>query len=141
LSEVKPSKALLKHGEKAFATVIANLEEIKTVGYSAGSAGVSVRVAKGVTIRSGGMKGGAIKELVSVASGELVITDKRVIFAGDLKSFAISLDDLISTTNFSDGFGFSDNKSTYTLITHNENDRMRFAVVIEKLLRDSSDQN
>jgi len=73
--------------------------------------------------------------MVSVASGELVITDKRVIFAGDKKSFAIPLPDLLSSTNYADGFGFSDNKNTYTLATNNDRERLVFAATLDKVLR------
>ncbi|GAC1379854.1 MAG: hypothetical protein NVSMB40_19520 [Aquirhabdus sp.] len=96
LTEIRPAKALVKPGEKAYAAVMASLQEVKTVGYSAGTSGISVRVAKGVTLRTGGARGRAVKGMVSVATGELVITDKRLIFAGDSKSFAIPLEDLLS---------------------------------------------
>jgi hypothetical protein len=114
---------------------MASLQETKTVGYSAGSTGMSVRVAKGVTLRTSGTRGKAIKGMVSVSSGELVITDKRVIFAGDKKSFAIPLGDLINTTNYNDGFGFSDSKTTYTLTTDDDKARMLFSIALNKILR------
>ena len=72
-------------------------------------------VSKNVTVRQGGSTGTVVKGIVNVATGELVITDKRVIFAGDGKSFVIPLDDLINTTNFFDGFGFSDSKWLTTI--------------------------
>jgi hypothetical protein len=135
LAEIKPSHALIKAGEKAYGAVMARLQETKTVGYSAGTTGVSVRVAKGVTLRTSGTRGKAIKGMVSVASGELVVTDKRVVFAGDKKSFAIPLGDLLNTTNYKDGFGFSNDKATYTLTTDNDRQRMLFAVALNKVLR------
>lgn len=134
LTEIRPSKALLKPSEKAYAAVLANLMEVQTVGYSAGTAGVSVRIAKGLTVRTGGIRGKAEKGMVNVASGELVITDNRVLFSGDRKSFDIPLGKLLNATNYSDGFGFSDNKKTYTLTTANEADRVKFAVTLEKML-------
>jgi hypothetical protein len=135
LTAIQPRKALVKAGETAYAAVAAELQEVQTVGYSAGTSGVSVRVAKGVTLRTAGTRGKAVKGMVSVASGELVISDKRIIFAGDRKSFAISLEDILSTTNYTDGFGFSDNKTTYTLTTTDEPARLRFSVALEKILR------
>lgn len=50
------AKALLKAGEKAYASVQASLQEEKTVGYSVGTTGISVRVAKGVTLRTSGTR-------------------------------------------------------------------------------------
>lgn len=135
LTEIRPSQALVKADEKAYGAVMASLQETKTVGYSAGTTGMSVRVAKGLTLRSSGTRGKAIKGMVAVASGELVITDKRVIFAGDRKSFAIPLADLLNTTNYNDGFGFSDSKATYTLTTSNDRERMLFGVALNKVLR------
>lgn len=135
LTAIQPNKALVKAGETAYASVAAELKEVQTVGYSAGTSGVSVRVAKGVTLRTAGTRGKAVKGMVSVASGELVVTDKRIIFAGDRKSFAISLEDILSTTDYADGFGFSDSKKTYTLTTTEEPARRRFSVVLEKVLR------
>ena len=96
---------------------------------------MSVRVAKGVTLRAGAIRGQAVKGMVSVASGELVITDKRVIFSGDKKSFAIPLQNLLNSTNYTDGFGFSDNKTTYTLTTKNDRERMLFVIALNKVLR------
>ena len=135
LTEIRPSQALVKAGEKAYAAARGSLQESKTVGYSAGTSGVSVRVAKGVTLRASGTRGKAVKGLVNIASGELVITDKRVVFAGDRKSFVIALEDLVNTTNYSDGFGFSDGKSTYTITTENDRERLIFGATMEKVLR------
>ena len=134
LTEIRPSQALIKSGEKAYGSIAADLQEVQTVGFSAGTSGISVRVAKGVTLRTSGTRGKAVKGMVSVASGELVITDKRVVFAGDRKSFSIQLEDLLNTTNYTDGFGFNDNKTTYTLITKSANERMRFSIALTKVL-------
>jgi hypothetical protein len=134
LTEIRPNKAIIKPGEKAYAAVQAELMEVQTVGYSGNTAGLSVRIAKGVTVRTGGIRAKAIKGMGSAASGELVITDSRVLFSGDRKSFAISLSQLLSATNYSDGFGFSDNKKTYTLTTSNDADRLKFAVALQKVL-------
>lgn len=134
LTETRPNKAIIKPGEKAYAAVLAELMEVQTVGYSGNTTGLSVRIAKGVTVRTGGIRGKAVKGMVSAASGELVITDSRVVFSGDRKSFAIPLTQLLSATNYSDGFGFSDNKKTYTLATTNDTDRLKFAVALQKVL-------
>ena len=135
LTEIKPRQALLKSGEKAYGSVFARLQEVQTVGYSGGSSGVSVRVAKGVTLRTGSMRAYAVKGAVIVASGEIVITDQRILFAGDRKSFDIPLESLLNVTSYSDGFGFHDNKKTYTFLTDNDRDRVTFGVALNKVLR------
>ena len=134
LTQIRPTKALLKAGEKAYGSVAASLQEVQTVGYSAGTSGVSVRVAKGVTLRTSGTRARAVKGMVSVAAGELVVTDQRIIFAGDRKAFAIPLDELLNTTNYTDGFGFNTSKSTYTLLTESDRDGAIFGIALTKVL-------
>jgi len=135
LEEVHPRQALLKQGEKAYGAIEATLQEEKTIGYSAGTQGVSLRVAKGLTVRSSGTRAMPVKGMVEVAKGELVITDKRVIFAGDRKSFVLANADLINTTNYSDGFGFTDGTKTYTLTTAKGREHGLFAIAVHKILR------
>ena len=135
LTGIKPRQAILKSGEKAYGSVAARLQEVQTVGYSAGTSGVSMRVAKGLTVRTGGVRAHAVKGAVIVASGELVITDKRVLFAGDKKSFDISRDNILNVTHYNDGFAFHDSKKTYTLLTENDRDRAAFGIAVEKILR------
>ncbi len=135
LPSVKPQKAILKPGETAHCTIAGELKEIKTTGYSAGSAGMSVRVAKGVTLRTASIRGRAQKGMVTVSTGELVVTDQRIIFAGDAKSFTVSNDKVLSTTNYSDGFGFTDGTKTYTVVTGKGKEHLRFAATLHKLFR------
>ena len=76
------------------------------VGYTGKSSGVSVRVAKGVSIRSGGSGGRAIRSNVrNYNSGDLIITNKRVLFIGkdggfEYKVDKISATKIISKTSF-----------------------------------------
>jgi len=64
----------------------------KVVGYTGSSAGVSVRVAKGVSVRTGANKGRPVRGNVrEYASGDLVITNKRLIFVAQKKGFDISV--------------------------------------------------
>ena len=135
LTEIRPRQALIKSDEKAYASIQATLKEEKTIGYSAGTRGASIRVAKGLTLRTSGTRAMPIKGMVDVAIGELVITDRRVIFAGDRKSFAITNADMLNTTNYTDGFGFTDGSKTYTLTTSGGHERMFFAVALHKVLR------
>lgn len=137
LSQVSPGRALLKPGEVAYATSSASLMKPQTVGYAGGSAGASVRVAKGVSIRTSSTRAKAVKGLVSVATGDLVATNTRIIFAGDSKSFYIALSNLLSVTPFNDGFSLSDGKSSYMLRIEGAHACATFGVVLEKLLATS----
>lgn len=96
LQPVSPTLALLKPREVAYATLNGQLKELKTTGWQSGTRGGSVRVAKGVYLRSSGTRGHAIKQMVVVSTGELVVTDKRLLFAGDKKSFTFNLSDLVT---------------------------------------------
>ena len=137
LSPVSSGRALLKPGEVAYANSSASLMKPQTVGYAGGSAGASVRVAKGVSIRTSSTRAKAVKGLVSVATGDLVATNARIIFAGDSKSFYIALPNLLSVTPFNDGFSLSDGKSSYMLRIESAQARATFGVILEKLLATS----
>jgi hypothetical protein len=139
LTPIRPTQALLQRGEVAYASLNATLSETQTVGYTAQSSGVSVRVMKGVRVHSGGTRGHAVKGVVAVASGELVITNLRVIFAGDAKSFSIQLPKLINVTNYSDGIAFHDDHKTYVLGSTNVPATDAFAITLQKVLDERSE--
>lgn len=68
------------------ATVYKDKERV--VGHTGKSAGVSVRVAKGVTLHSGGHGGRPIRGTVrSSIPGDLIITNQRLVFVGDSDGF------------------------------------------------------
>ena len=63
------------------------------VGYSGKSTGVSVRVAKGVTIRTGSTGSNAVRATTRQSyMGDLLITNKRIIFVGKDDSFEFYVD-------------------------------------------------
>lgn len=58
------------------------------VGYTGKSAGISVRVAKGVTVRRGGAGSRAVRNTVRQSNmGDLLVTNKRIVFVGKDDSF------------------------------------------------------
>lgn len=62
----------------------------KVVGYTGKSAGVNIRVSKGTSVRTGGSGGNAIRQTVrDTNAGDLLITNKRVIFSGKADSFEL----------------------------------------------------
>jgi hypothetical protein len=102
---------MLKPGENChwFATAILIEERVvsrRTVG---SSRGVSVRIMKGVSYRIGSSKGQLISEtgLVPVTSGVLYVTNKRMVYSGERKSFEIPYNKLIDMELYSDGMKFS----------------------------------
>ena len=134
LTPIKPHQALIKANETAFAQIMCGIYELKTVGYKAGSRGASVRIAKGFTVRTSGTRASPIKDMVCISNGELVITDQRLIFAGDLKSFSMPIPTIINVTEYSNGVGISDEKKTYTLIAQDKTKVSAFQIKLDKVL-------
>ena len=71
------------------------------------SAGVSVRVARGVYFRTGGFKGRPVEyeESIHVDTGLFGVTTKHLYFAGGRKSFRVRHDRIVSIEPYSDGVG------------------------------------
>ena len=85
------------------------LKTKKQVTYEGRSAGASFRVAKGVTIRTGGSRGHRVENeyLEQVDFGTVVLTDKHIYFEGqDKERFRVRLDKLVSAEAAQDGFLF-----------------------------------
>lgn len=84
------SGLLLKEGEVVFYAAPASTfkDKNQVVGYNGSSSGISVRVAKGVSVRTGSHSGTPIRQDVrKFHDGDLVITNKRVVFTGKDDSF------------------------------------------------------
>ena len=75
--------------------------------YVAGTSGVSVRVAKGVYYRVGGIRGRSvpITTMQQLDTGSLVITTKHVYFAGASTGFRIPYSKIVAFQPYSDGLG------------------------------------
>ena len=82
--------------------------------YEGGSQGVSFRIAKGVNWRVGSTRGRLVSEKgnVPVDEGQFVITDQRLIFNGDIKSFDTNLTKIISVNIHPDGMTYSQSNRT-----------------------------
>lgn len=105
---------ILQKGEIAYWSEPGNILEERVVRrrYEGGSQSVSFRIAKGVSYRIGGHRGHVVadKAVIPVSSGELVITNKRVVFRGDAKSFNFKFDKLLDINFYSDGVRLTDDK-------------------------------
>lgn len=79
------------------------------------------KIKKGLTYRVGSSKGHLITETdyVPVSTGSLYITNRRMIFSSDEKTFDIPYDKLIDIGLYTDGmkFSVSDNKKPYIFKT------------------------
>lgn len=89
----------------------------RVVGYSGSSGGASFRVAKGVTLRTGKSGGRAIRQDVrKFNSGDLIITNKRVLFIGKDDSFEFKVEKISTTKAIaSDGFIIQSGNTTKNL--------------------------
>jgi hypothetical protein len=75
--------------------------------YMGASAGVSIRLARGVYYRVGQFKGHPIDrtQIVEIASGTLALTNQQLYFLSPIRGFKISYRKLVSVTPFEDGVG------------------------------------
>ncbi len=71
---------------------------------------MSFRIVKGVSFRVGAHRGQLVSETgnVPVSSGRLVITDRRLIFQADRKTFAADFEKIIDVQPAPDGIRFSE---------------------------------
>jgi hypothetical protein len=106
------SGVVLDHEENAYWIEPATLYEERVVSrrYEGGSRGVSLRLMKGVSVRVGAHRGQLISDSanVPIASGSFVITNRRLIFSGDAKSFATKLEKIIDLTPHLDGLRYAE---------------------------------
>jgi len=80
-------------------------ERVISRRYEGGSHGVSLRIMKGVSYRVGAHRGQLVSESanVPVSTGELLITNTRIIFRGDRKSFNLKIDKILDFELFANG--------------------------------------
>lgn len=125
IPEVFVPNLITEKDEKVYWAEPAQLIEEKVIKrrYEGGSQGVSLRIAKGVSYRVGGSRGHLVSEtgLVPVGTGELVITNKRVVFRGDGKTFSIKLNKLLDVQVLSNGVYFSEiNKAKQKMVKYTQ---------------------
>ena len=93
---------MLKAGEKAFFSLPnITLREPRAVSNGV-YGGPSIHIAKGVTIRTGAFQSQSHEELEDIDQGTLVLTNKRLVFAGSKRSVETVLAKLISVDAYSD---------------------------------------
>lgn len=111
LPEGSPTGLILHKNEVCHVSLPALLIEERVVSrnYVGGSQGVNLRIVKGVSYRIGQQKGQMVSQsgLVPISDGYFVITNKRLVFTGDLKSISTPIEKLLDLHVFSDGLNFS----------------------------------
>jgi hypothetical protein len=140
LPPIMPSGIVLKKTENAYWQVSADLFEERVVNkrYEGGSRGVSMRVMKGVSFRVGSHSGQLVSEKahIPVSTGRFVITDKRLIFSGDNKSFSVDYGKIIDIQPAIDGVRFSQSniQKPRLIIYHSKNDGDLICEIISQCL-------
>ncbi len=78
--------------------------------YEGSSQGISIRIMKGVSFRVGNHRGNLVAESgdVPISDGRLIITNQRLVFQGDRKSFATGIKKIFELNPFLDGLRFSE---------------------------------
>lgn len=117
LKPVQTRKVMTESGEQAYATARGQLQGRPTPGLEP-------------TATMAG-RGAAPENMVS---GELVVTDHRVIFAGGPQSFAIEVDHLMATTDHAHGVCLRTGNRTCTVLIPNERERTLFKVALRKVV-------
>lgn len=109
----------LQRGEQAYWHEPVTLYEERVVRREmvGRSQGVSIRIMRGVSYRIGGTRGQSMPVYADVpaASGDLILTDKRVIFKGDKKSVALAWDDVIGIDPYTNAITIHSGKSNQPL--------------------------
>lgn len=114
------SPIILQENEQCFFVLDTHTKKEKVVSKNikGGSAGLSFRIAKGVTLRTGSI-GGQITnntQMVIDSTGRLVITDQRIIYVSDKQNFECNLDKLLSYQVYSDGIQINPRKGKSWLL-------------------------
>ena len=110
------TSVILEEGESMhyLAPAIKYVTKNRAIGRTGGSAGVSVRVAKGVSIRTGSGSSRTIYgEVTESYSGIMALTDKRIVFIHRHAGFEISLSALTAANAFNDSVVVQTKSKTY----------------------------
>lgn len=115
---VVQSNLMLADGETCHYCGQATFVKTKNVvvGYSGGSRGASIRIAKGMSYRIGAQKASPIRGDVQERTvGVLSITNKRVVFSGNKGAFDNKIAKLSAVTPYSNGIAFQFGDHQYPL--------------------------
>ena len=104
LPEIETDIFLRKKEVAHYQTFAELYEERVKKEYVGGHSGFSIRIAKGVYWRVGGFKGRPIERTIitQIDQGKLVVTNKRLVFSGERKSFSVPFSRLIDLELFKD---------------------------------------
>ncbi|MFC1786303.1 hypothetical protein ACFLZA_02955 [Candidatus Neomarinimicrobiota bacterium] len=99
-----------------------SLCEDRTVKVKGGYQGLSVRIMKGVSYRFGGFEAASEKKIIEIDSGNLILTNKRMVFSGKKSSKDILLNKINTIDTIENGFAITrtgKQKTEYYVGTNN----------------------
>lgn len=132
LPVVKTPRLMLSRGEICHLEENVKLGKVKTVTTRAVShSGGSVRIAKGLSIRTGTSTSRPIqKNMLDVVPGTLYVTNKRIVASSSKYNFDKPLSALSSYTMYTDGFSLQFGNDSYTFLVR---DRVYIATIVTYL--------
>lgn len=92
---------ILEEGETAhyYAPAVRSVTKTRVVGHTGGGAGVSVRVAKGVSVRTGGGSSQNVRgDVTDEFTGAVVLTNRRLVFIHNQSGFECRLASVSAVT-------------------------------------------
>lgn len=105
-----------------------------TTGYTGKTSGVSIRIMKGLSYRTGESGGRAIRQTQRTTyNGILYITTKRVIFTSQANSFDKPFDKITSIQEVKDGLIIQIGAQTYSIITDTHSEFMKVFKLVKQL--------
>lgn len=126
---------VLAEGETAhyFAPARRYITKTKAVGRTGNHGGVSVRVAKGVSLRTGGGASKTVYDDVTDSfAGQVILTDRRIVFLAKQNGFDCKLDTISAITPEGDRIMIQAGSKTYRLAVAQQG---HFAKVLDTVVR------
>lgn len=109
------------------------------VGYSGGSRGTSIRVAKGVSFRVGASKASPVRgDVIEKTDGILSITNKRIVFSANKGAFDKKISALSAITPYQNGVAFQFGDHQYPLETA---DAEYILQIVNRIVNSPEDNN
>jgi len=109
---------ILEEGEAAhyYAPAIRSVTKNRVVGHTGGGAGVSVRVAKGVSVRTGGGSSQNVRsDVTDDFTGAVVLTNRRLVFLHNQAGFECKLSSVSAVTPLTDSILIQSGAKSYQL--------------------------
>lgn len=123
LPNINTNQLMLTNNEVCyFSERAVRITEKKSKHYEGGSKGVSIRIAKGITYRTGRHKGVPVEDISYIKTkGLLYITNKRIVFVSDSQAFEKPFKTLTACVPYSNAIKLQFKNTTITLMVPDGN--------------------